>query len=1097
MDSETALQRAYQREKRARKLSEDIASTVSQKLYTANQSLEKHVRELDSKILLRTSALEDANLLLKTMLHQDALTDLPNRLGFEQEFKKRLTKANRTFAILTCDINEFKAINNIYGHLMGDNVLRVMSHRFLNAVTTNDFVARIAGDEFVVIIDLIDDMQELKASCQNLLTLLSETISIDNFTLTPKLSVGVAVFPKHGTNLQSLLMSADYARSVAKKRSLKFSTLQFFEANLKDSLAVNQRIAKDLHIALSLNEFYLCFQPVVSINSQRCEKFEALLRWQHPVHGNIPPDVFIPIAEETGAIIEIGKLVIEEACKQLKIWLDEGIRVNVSINVSAIQFTDIHLLQTINTALIKYSIPAELLGVEVTESVLDNNVIHTSTIIRAFHDQGIMVSLDDFGTGYSCLSYIQNLLLDIIKIDKAFINDVETNLQSQGITKAIIQMAHALNLSVVAEGVETYQQLRFLVENDCDFIQGYYFSKPLKAELVAGYLKNFEQENEKKVLFNSKEKQATELIASGTNGLTFENGDKDSQSTQVGMSNQARSIATAIFESSAAIMVTDNNHNILRVNAAFTHITGYTAKDASAQKLEFILLGRDDVSLNKTMWDRVDQTGFWEGEMMSVRKNGDAYLQLLTIKTVKDASGAITNNICTFIDITERRAIEDEIKSLAFYDPLTNLPNRRLFTDRVKHALNTCSRLGLSCAVILIDLDYLKELNDTLGHDSGDLILQQVAMRISNCIRAADTVARVGGDEFIVLLEALNVEAFEAAAQTEVIAQKILHSLYQPYQLDAHEYQSSASIGVTIFKDNEVELGAILKQADIAMYQAKTDGRNTIRFYDSTMQATIAARAVVKKHLLEALNNNSLQLYYQIQVDSIGRAVGAKALIRWKHPELGFVFLSEFIALAEKSRLILPIREWALDTACAQLKRWQQDPLMQDLVLTVSVSSIQIYQKDFEKKVTETLARHGVNPARLRLELAESMLVKNISDIINKMTALNEIGVCFSLDGFGTGHSSLKYLKTLPINQLRIDQSFVRDITAGESDRAFVLGIIRMANSVNMKVIADGVESNEQRQCLVELGCSVYQGCLFSEPLPISEFEVLLKKDHS
>jgi diguanylate cyclase (GGDEF)-like protein/PAS domain S-box-containing protein len=1100
MDSESALQRAYQREKKARKLSEDIASTVSQKLYTTNLSLEKHVQELDSKILLRTSALENANLLLKTMLHKDALTELPNRLAFDQEFQRRIDATERkTFALLTCDINEFKAINNIYGHLMGDNVLKTISNRFQNWVTKNDFVARIAGDEYVVIINRVGNIQKLKASCQNLLNLLSETIAIDNFTLTPKLSVGVAIFPMHGSNLQLLLMSADYARSIAKKRSLKFSTLQFFEENLKDSLAVNQRIAKDLHDAIALKELYLCFQPVISISCQSCEKFEALLRWQHPVHGNIPPDTFIPIAEETGAIIEIGRLVIEEACKQIRIWLDEGIRVNVSINVSAIQFTDINLLQTINSTLLKYSVPPELLGVEVTESVLDNNVIHTSTIIKAFHDQGITISLDDFGTGYSCLSYIQNLRLDIIKIDKAFINDVETNLQSQGITKAIIQMAHALNLKVVAEGVETRQQLIFLLENDCDFIQGYYFSKPLKAELVSGYLKEFEIENNKKALFNKqeREKQSTELVVSLGNGLCFENDAKENQPTETVISNQSLSIATAVFESSAAIMVTDTNSNILRVNAAFTRITGYTVEDALEHKLEYILLGSHNDAFNGATWGQVNQTGLWEGEMLSVRKNGDAYLQFLTIKAVRNPGGAITHYVSTFIDITERRAIEDEIKSLAFYDPLTQLPNRRLFSDRVKHALVTCSRIGYSCALLLIDIDYLKELNDALGHDFGDLLLKQVAKRISYCIRKADTVARWGGDEFVVLLEVLSVESFEAAAQTEVIAQKILHSLDQPYQLNGHEYRTGASIGVTIFKDNEVALDVILKQADIAMYQAKADGRDTIRFYDSRMQEVMAARTVLKQDLREATQNNSFQLYYKIQVNGNGRAVGAEALICWKHPELGMVFLSDFVTLAEESKLILPIGEWLLDTVCAQLTKWQQNPLMRDLVLTVSVTSMQIYQKDFVKQVIETLQRHGINPARLSLELTESMLVRNISDIMNKMNALKKIGVCFSLDGFGTGFSSLKYLKVLPFNQLKINQSFVHDITAGESGRAFVLGIIRMANSFNINVIADGVETKEQRQCLLDIGCSDHQGCLIGEPLPVNEFEALLKKDNN
>ncbi|MDO7596490.1 MAG: EAL domain-containing protein [Pseudomonadota bacterium] len=590
-----------------------------------------------------------------------------------------------------------------------------------------------------------------------------------------------------------------------------------------------------------------------------------------------------------------------------------------------------------------------------------------------------------------------------------------------------------------------------------------------------------------------KDKRAAELIVA-TKELIFQNEEKEKRATELVITNQALSIAAAAFESSAAIVVTDKNNNILRVNLAFNTITGHTVEDVIGQELPPILFGHQDKILNEAAWSRANQEGQWEGEILSIRKNGEAYQQFLTIKVVKDQDDAISYYVSTFIDITERRAVEDEIKSLAFYDPLTLLPNRRLFADRVKHALLTCSRLEPSCAVMLLDIDHFKTLNDSLGHHFGDLLLQQVATRISHCIREADTVARMGGDEFVVLLEALSIETFEAATQTEVIAQKILYSLNQPYQLDGHEYHSSASIGMTIFGDNKVALDVILKQADIAMYQAKTDGRNSICFYDPKMQEVIVARADMEKDLREAIKNNSFQLYCQIQVDSTGRPIGAEALIRWKHPERGIICPSDFIDLAEESRLILPIGQWVLDTACAQLKIWQKNPLTRDLVLSINISARQFHQKDFVKQVKETLQMHKVNPARLKLELTESMLVKNISDIMKTMNALNKIGICFSLDDFGTGYSSLKYLKILPLNELKIDRSFVRDITAGASDKAIVIAIISMANSLNINVIAEGVETEEQRQCLLDIGCSDYQGYLFGEPMPIDEFEALLKK---
>ena len=493
MDNESVFQKAYIREKKARLEAEAIANTISYKLYHANQNLELHIQELDDKISSRTLELEQANSLLKNMLHKDRLTELPNRIAFELEFQNRQEQLTSSrFALLTCDINDFRAINRVYGHSAADSVLSIVGHRLQRSVGKKDFVARIAGDEFAVIIDLASDLQTLRATCQQLLAVASELISLENTTLTPQLSIGVACFPKHGSNLETLLMSADFARSIAKRKKLNASSLQFFEDDLKSALEVSHRIAQDLHTGMELNQFYLCFQPIISLSDQRCEKFEALLRWQHPVLGNIPPDKFIPIAEETGAIIELGKLAIRNACKQIRVWLDEGIRASVAVNISTIQFTDKALLETINTSLDMHGVPAELLGIEVTETVLANNTVETSNLIKAFHERGISVSLDDFGTGYSCLSYIHNLHLDLIKIDKAFVNEIESNAQSKGITKAIIQMAHALGLKVIAEGVERREQLVFLENNDCDFIQGYYFSKPIKGELVSAYLKNCE-----------------------------------------------------------------------------------------------------------------------------------------------------------------------------------------------------------------------------------------------------------------------------------------------------------------------------------------------------------------------------------------------------------------------------------------------------------------------------------------------------------------------------------------------------------------------------------------------------------------------------
>ena len=446
--------------------------------------------------------------------------------------------------------------------------------------------------------------------------------------------------------------------------------------------------------------------------------------------------------------------------------------------------------------------------------------------------------------------------------------------------------------------------------------------------------------------------------------------------------------------------------------------------------------------------------------------------------------------------LAELRSLQakDEIKHLAFYDPLTGLPNRRLLLDRLHQAFAFSARSGRECALLYIDLDNFKDINDTLGHDIGDLLLQQTAQRLESCMREGDTVARLGGDEFVVMLEDLSKQPIEAATQTEAVGEKILATLNQPYQLATHECHSTPSIGATLFSDHHQSAEELLKRADIAMYQAKKAGRNTLRFFNPKMQDVINARITLGSELRAALENRQFHLYYQIQVDSSHRPLGAEALIRWLHPERGMVSPAQFIPLAEETGLILPIGQWVLETACIQLKAWEQDALTRDLVLAVNVSAKQFRQVNFIAQVQSLVQRHAINPMRLKLELTESMLLDSIEDIITKMNVLKEIGIRFSLDDFGTGYSSLQYLKRLPLDQLKIDQSFVRNLAADSSDRAIVRTIIAMAQSLNLDAIAEGVETEEQQQLLMDNGCTHYQGYLFGKPVPIEQFEALLRQ---
>lgn len=554
-------------------------------------------------------------------------------------------------------------------------------------------------------------------------------------------------------------------------------------------------------------------------------------------------------------------------------------------------------------------------------------------------------------------------------------------------------------------------------------------------------------------------------------------------------------IAAIAFEAPEGMLVTDADRKILRVNLAFTTITGYTIEEAVGKNPHLFNSGRQDAAFYAAMWDSIHSTGAWQGEIWNRRKSGEIYLEHLTITAVKDVIGRVTNYVATFTDITKIKDDKDAITHLALYDPLTNLPNRRLLLDRLNHTISSGARLGLGCALLFLDLDYFKNINDTLGHATGDLLLQQVAERLTSCVREGDTVARLGGDEFVVLLQDMSKQAIDPAAQTEIIADKILALLNQPYQLASHAYKISASIGVVISNDHKDDAEYLLKNADIAMYQAKKMGRNKVCFFDPQMQIAINKRVEFEYALQKAVEQQQFQLYYQIQVDSTGHALGAEALIRWLHPKRGLVGPYEFIPLAEETGLILPIGQWVLEAACVQLKAWEKNALTKCLTLSINVSAKQFHQENFVAQVKAAVQLHDINPSLLKLELTETMLVDDIENIIKVMGDLKSFGIRFELDDFGTGYSSLQYLKKLPLYQLKIDQSFVRDIIADSHDRSIVRTIITMAQSLKLEVIAEGVETDEQKQLLINKGCRHFQGYLFGKPIPIDEFEALLSKN--
>ena len=472
------------------------------------------------------------------------------------------------------------------------------------------------------------------------------------------------------------------------------------------------------------------------------------------------------------------------------------------------------------------------------------------------------------------------------------------------------------------------------------------------------------------------------------------------------------------------------------------------------------------------------------------RKNGDIFWGHISASVFEFDCAPCVLSITR--DISDAKLAEEEIRNLAFYDPLTALPNRRLLLERLRQALVASVRSGRSQALLSIDLDNFKTLNDTLGHQTGDLLLQEAARRIAACVSAADTVGRLSGDEFLLILEDLSEVPEEAAAQAEAVGEKILASIHNPYLLEGRECRSTCSIGITIFGGRRNSTDEILQQADIALHQAKAAGRDTIRFFSRALQAAVNARAAMEEDLRQAIKTNQFLLYYQPQVEW-GRLTGAEALIRWRHPARGIMPPDEFIPPAEESRLILPVGDWVMETACAQIASWAGQKNTAHLSVAVNISALQFRQPGFVEQVLAALDRAGANPENLKLELTESMLANNIEDIIAKMTELKSHGLRFSLDDFGTGYSSLAYLKRLPLDELKIDRAFGRDILVDATSGAIAQTIISLGRAMGLSVVAEGVETEEQRSFLAALGCHAFQGYLISRPLPLEEFEAFLQ----
>ncbi len=550
--------------------------------------------------------------------------------------------------------------------------------------------------------------------------------------------------------------------------------------------------------------------------------------------------------------------------------------------------------------------------------------------------------------------------------------------------------------------------------------------------------------------------------------------------------NRLRLFASVFEASGEGIMITDSGNKIEKVNQAFTRLTGYEPEEVMGRNPSMLSSGLQGREFYSAMWERLLSEGLWQGEIWDRRKDGNTYPKWLSISVVRNGHGEIVNYIGSFSNIAELKKAEMEIEQLAYHDPLTGLPNRFSLLAKLEQALARSRRDRSRLALMFIDLDRFKIINDTLGHHIGDQLIAQVGNRLRKAVRESDVVARLGGDEFVVLIAEI-----PSPMEAGLVAEKILRDFSQAYLVDGFSLFTSPSIGISIYPDDGDSMNVILKNADTAMYHAKNDGGNGFRYFETAMMQRSSERLNFENGLRSALEKGEFELHYQPQVNAGGRVIGLEALLRWRHPELGLNPPDKFIPIAEETGLILGIGKWALRTACRQMKQWMEAGFS-PMRIAVNVSSQEFLQKGFPEFVMTAVRDAGIRPEQLELEITESAAMIHPEKIIGIMQALKSASIRLSIDDFGTGYSSLAYLKLFPIDQIKIDRSFVKDLVIDSNDMAIAVSTIGLARKLGLEVVAEGVESHRQSDMLFSHGCDLIQGHAFSRPLPAEELASLL-----
>ena len=930
------------------------------------QRLEEKSIDLVEAREMALSASQEA-LLLK---NYDRLTGLPNRTMFLDSVGLAMNQNERRgheLALLLVDIDGFKSTNDSLGRSGGDQLLQVISTRLQSCLRSTDFLgrhdepgseplddkskismARLGGDEFAIFIGKLDGRKGALKVVERVLDAFRTPYNAGGQEHFLSASVGVAMDDDTTCSEEVLIERAETAMRHAKRKT--GSSYAFYEISMRNHAVRRLEVKNDFMRAIEKGQLFLRYQPIVDAEHGKIVGVEGLLRWRHPERGLVSPEEFIPVAEETGLATKIGDWVLREGCRQARKWETAGHGLTVSLNVSNEQLTDKTIVDSVRAAIEETGVSPALLQLELSERGALRADPEVTTQLLALRELGVTLAIDDFGIGQTALSYLGTLPVQVVKIDRSFIQGITRDEASASITAAIVAMSHRLGLKVVAEGVERVEQAEFLRGTECDEIQGFLYSTPI-----------------------------------------------------------------------------------------------------AARELEVLLEGGP-----------------------SIRRPESEPPVDLSEPIPEDAD---------LVDEEEH----ERILRLAHRDFLTDLLNRYAFEERLELAFAQASRFGQPVALLLIDLDRFKQINDSHGHQVGDRLLVEVAERLGRCVRRVDALARLGGDEFAIIHT-----GFKDLDGVAHLARRVLAVINAPMQIDERRIQISPSVGIAILDGSQTELKQFVQQADLALYKAKDEGRNCFRFHAQEMEDRVLRRLAIGRELKGALDREELFLEYQPQMDlESGAITAAEVLLRWQSPERGRVDPTEFIPVAETSGEILPIGEWVLRKACGEARRLQESTGC-ELSIAVNLSVVQFSSPSFPAIVDRVLTETGLDPRRLELEVSEQLLGRATPAAEDALRRLHDCGVRFSMDNFGRDATSMDCFRRLPFSKVKIDGSLVAGADGSDARDGMAGAIVTMARRLGLEVVAEGIERLDQVEAMLDEGCRYGQGFYLGHPMPGDELEAMI-----